>query len=183
MKTITATYEPQEWIDDEAIACDGRREYDMITEVLDLAPAAIRALKDFTVQSDALFPPEITGHDGPFSALLEASICEFFDVEALAAITDEAVEQARPTAYANRAISDVGYWAEPSRDDPTRWNWIAPSDASAETYASEEEALRAAWEDAAEQARAIAEVSGEQWVAMSAREQANLVAKTLADDD
>lgn len=55
------------------------------------------------------------------------------------------------------------------------WCWVAPSDASAETFASEADAITEAWQDIAGQTMAVHNLSSEQWDSLGFARQAVLI--------
>lgn len=83
------------------------------------------------------------------------------------------------------ALEDIGYglrfqFSTPSQDGG--WVWEAPSDQSEGVFSSEEEALDAAWQDAATQVKSIQQLSDEAWAQLSLEEQCRLV-RLLGHED
>jgi hypothetical protein len=77
---ITATFQPQAWINDYAVETDGRTQFDCTKTVLRLSLAEIKKLRDDQYETDNLLPDSVMGsHSGPFYVSVENAIDEFFD--------------------------------------------------------------------------------------------------------
>jgi hypothetical protein len=79
-------------------------------------------------------------------------------------------------------LEDLGYDIDEDSDQPGMWIWTAPTDGCETSYPSAQDALAAAWADAAAQTMGIRNLSGEQWEALGLARQMELVADTLSRD-
>jgi len=77
-------------------------------------------------------------------------------------------------------LESVGYEFKAAPDQPDSWVWTAPSDQSAESFASKSDAVQAAWADAMQQTMAIAKVTAQEVGEMRAEAQTDLVESTLS---
>lgn len=97
MKSIIALFQPQAWIDENAVDIDGKKEVDVTHRVLALSLTQIHGLKDYRNSTDDLVNATAVTieHDGPFTVRAVDSICEFFGVDTLSDITCEMLDAAR----------------------------------------------------------------------------------------
>ncbi len=77
-------------------------------------------------------------------------------------------------------LSDVGYSIVEDVDQPGLWLWTAPSDGSETSYASEDEAIISAWNDAAAQTIQLYNMSKIEWDALDFEKQKALIMNCLS---
>ena len=104
MARIRARWQPEAWVDGEALAVDGAVDFDVTRKVLCLPLRDVHALADGSRASDTLAWGETfyEEHDGPYRVEAAAAICGFFGVGSLSAIT------AAMLAAARRVARDAG---------------------------------------------------------------------------
>lgn len=109
--------------------------------------------------------------EGEFLAQVHNQVCS----EQVTYLGDSLFEAAPP----NRQdfLEEAGYSF--NRGSDGAWSWVAISDSSEGTFASEKKAVAHAWEDAARQTRAILGLSLEQWAAQDEAQHARLMSNTL----
>lgn len=109
--------------------------------------------------------------DGEYIAQVHNQICS----EQVVYLGDSIFEAAAP----NRQdfLEEFGYSFDQGED--ASWSWCAISDSSEGVFATKDEAVAHAWEDAAQQTRAILALSLDRWAAMGEARQAKLMADTL----
>lgn len=105
---VLATFQPQAWINDNAVDVDGKQDVDVTYEILRLAKADIadlHALKDARDNTDALVESKLAGigHNGPFTVWVENALRKAFNVQSLDEITEAMVESA-----GDRALPEPG---------------------------------------------------------------------------
>jgi hypothetical protein len=86
---IYATFQPQQWIYDNAVDCAPAQKVDVTDSILSLALDEIKGLRDNRENTDWLVDPKRLGHDGPYYVSVVDSIEWFFDCR----ITDLTMEQ------------------------------------------------------------------------------------------
>lgn len=79
-------------------------------------------------------------------------------------------------------LEELGYEIKEDSDQLGLWVWTAPTDACESSFDSAQEALGAAWSDAASQAMAIENTSSEEWDALSLEQQAQRILSVLSSD-
>lgn len=96
-KSIIASFQPQAWMDDNAVDIDGQEEVDVTQRVLSLSLTQIHGLQDHRNSTDDLVngTPVAIEHNGPFTVRVVDSICEFFGVGTLSDITDDMLDARR----------------------------------------------------------------------------------------
>ena len=93
-RRITGTFHKEYWsAREEAVECEAL-EFDATGHVLRMAGGELRALRDNRDSSDAVGQAHVAWN-GPFRVTLVESVCEFFGVDDVADITDEALAFAR----------------------------------------------------------------------------------------
>lgn len=103
-KRIIANFLRQEWVGDTCHPVGEEIPVDVTARVLALPAAEIHKIVDDREESDRLCRREADWHGGPFRVCVEQSILDYFGVERLSDITQEAVDAARsalvPREYA-----------------------------------------------------------------------------------
>lgn len=79
-------------------------------------------------------------------------------------------------------LRDVGYDFSEDSDQPGKWVWMAPSDGCPISYESRDEAVAAAFEDASQQARSIAQLQEHKWAALSLPEKLDAIESALCEE-
>ena len=79
-KKCIAEFVPQAWVNDHAIEVDGRREFDITTQVKAMGREASLDLKDDTYESDELAREAglLRDHSGPFYVRAESAILSYW---------------------------------------------------------------------------------------------------------
>ena len=88
-KRILAIFQPQAWVDDNAIDIDGQEEVDITEKVLALPLEKIHRLADQDLAADTVLYDQALEHDGPNRVEVAEQVCEFFAVSDLSSITEE----------------------------------------------------------------------------------------------
>ncbi|MBB5546550.1 hypothetical protein [Paraburkholderia fungorum] len=94
-RRIVACFQPQAWVNNCATDVDGQQDLDVTGVVLNMDLNRIHALEDYRDSTDILVNPVALGHNGPFTVRVVDSVCEYFDVGALAEVTQEHIDEAR----------------------------------------------------------------------------------------
>ena len=92
-KRIDAVFVPEAWTNDYAVEIDGRRTEDVTKKILAMNLGDLHILEDNDDTSDGLVGT--MDHTGPFRIEVTDSICEYFGVEDMKAITHKMVQDAR----------------------------------------------------------------------------------------
>ena len=100
---VLARYQPQAWINDNAVDIDGSQDVDVTQDVLCLAQnnlAGLHSLRDYRDSSDALVERHLgaIGHEGPFSVEVVNAVTKAFGVDSLGDISEAMVEDAAERA-------------------------------------------------------------------------------------
>lgn len=100
---MLARYQPQAWINDNAVDIDGGQDVDVTPDVLRLARSdldGLHSLRDYRDSSDALVERHLAtiGHDGPFTVEVVDAVAKAFGVDSLGDITEAMVDDAASRA-------------------------------------------------------------------------------------
>jgi hypothetical protein len=77
---VLARFQPQQWINDEAIDSDPPIEFDVTSRIKSMPRARALSIRDNSDASDDLVPTSLLRrHGGPFRVLVEDAIREYFD--------------------------------------------------------------------------------------------------------
>lgn len=79
-------------------------------------------------------------------------------------------------------LESVGYSFSEDSDQAGAWVWMAPTDACDVSFATREQAVDSAWEDAVTQTKAIRAMTDLDWAGISDEEKLSLVEETLLGD-
>lgn len=109
--------------------------------------------------------------EGEYLAQVHNQVCS----EQVAYLGDSVFESVAPNR--KEFLEEFGYSFDQGTDG--YWSWGAISDSSEDTFASEEDAVAHAWEDAAQQVRAILGLTLEHWAALDEAQRATLMSNAL----
>ncbi len=82
-KRVTARFQPQAWIGDNAINIDGAFEFDVTEQIVAMGKEKALEIQDYDYDSDDLYHTYVekhpeAQHNGPFNVMVAASIAKFF---------------------------------------------------------------------------------------------------------
>ena len=72
-------------------------------------------------------------------------------------------------------LEELGYDIKSDTDQPGLWVWTAPTDSCDSSFGSEEEAVEAAWRDASNQAKAVHQITDDEWTSLPFDKQRELL--------
>ncbi len=82
-KRVIAHFQPQAWINDDAVEIDGAYEFDVTDQIVAMGKAKALEIDDFDDGSDILWHAYVEAnpngdHDGPFAVTVKDAISAFF---------------------------------------------------------------------------------------------------------
>lgn len=103
---IIGTFTKQQWDGrNNSVHC-GEEEFDATDHILLMEPAAVRQLQDDRENTDCIGQAHVSWN-GPHQVSIVDSICEFFGVDDVSEITDEAMADARERLNPQPATEEV----------------------------------------------------------------------------